>query len=220
MDPLPAKAVVLSESRLWAESLAFALTEKWGQPVVSATPAEIELAADHPATILVDFGLKADSIFESISDLRAKNRNSKIIVVGLLESAANVLRLANVGAHGYVRPTASLEDLVNVLRAVERGEFMCSSEITFALFLRLQQLSQKDAAGVLGDAGLTARETQIARLLSEDLSNKEIANSLCLSVHTVKNHVHSILTKLGARSRVAAKRRLINLPNPTKAFVT
>uniref|UniRef100_UPI0037C92ECD response regulator transcription factor n=1 Tax=Mycolicibacterium phlei TaxID=1771 RepID=UPI0037C92ECD len=48
---------------------------------------------------------------------------------------------------------------------------------------------------------LTARETQILRMVEMGLSNREIAERLCIAVHTVKNHMHSLLTKLGVSSR-------------------
>jgi DNA-binding NarL/FixJ family response regulator len=51
---------------------------------------------------------------------------------------------------------------------------------------------------------LTSREDQILRLLELGLSNQEIASQLCIAVHTVKNHVHSVLTKLEVRSRAEA----------------
>jgi DNA-binding NarL/FixJ family response regulator len=206
------KTVIVCESRLWGESLAFTLGHKLGQSVVLTTPVELDSTTVTPGMILVDFCARPENGFNLIASIGARHRDSKIIAVGLLESASNVLRLAEVGAHGYVLPTSSIEDLVDVLRAVGRGEFKCSSQITFALFLRLQELSQRSTGCALATSGLTAREIEITRLLSQDLSNKEIANSLCLSVHTVKNHVHNILKKLGAGSRVAAKKRLASLP--------
>jgi DNA-binding NarL/FixJ family response regulator len=48
---------------------------------------------------------------------------------------------------------------------------------------------------------LTAREAEILRFLQLGLSNREIAEQLCIAVHTVKNHVHSLLTKLGVNTR-------------------
>jgi DNA-binding NarL/FixJ family response regulator len=61
---------------------------------------------------------------------------------------------------------------------------------------------------------LTAREIQILRMLEAGLANQVIAEELCIAVHTVKNHVHSLLTKLGVTSRAqaAALARTI-LPN-------
>jgi DNA-binding NarL/FixJ family response regulator len=220
MGDISTKTVIVCESRLWGESLAYILSHRLGQTVDLASRTEIESTMFPPGTILVDFSAKAETGFDLVASIGARHRNSKIIAVGLSESAPNVLRLAEIGAHGYVPPTSSIEDLVDVVRAAGRGEIRCSSQITFALFLRLQQLAQKGAADTLATSGLTVREVEVTRLLSEDLSNKEIANILCLSVHTVKNHVHSILKKLGASSRVAAKRRLISLPGLGRAIAS
>lgn len=51
---------------------------------------------------------------------------------------------------------------------------------------------------------LTAREIQILRMLELGLANQEIADKLCIAVHTVKNHVHNLLTKLGVSTRAQA----------------
>jgi DNA-binding NarL/FixJ family response regulator len=51
---------------------------------------------------------------------------------------------------------------------------------------------------------LTAREVQILRLLEMGLSNRDIANQLCIALHTVKNHVHSVLGKLRVKTRAEA----------------
>jgi DNA-binding NarL/FixJ family response regulator len=69
-------------------------------------------------------------------------------------------------------------------------------------------------------AALTVRESQVAGLIAEGLSNKEIATRLCIEVATVKNHVHNILEKLGVKRRfdAVARLRLVERDGPEPAL--
>jgi DNA-binding NarL/FixJ family response regulator len=85
-----------------------------------------------------------------------------------------------------------------------RGEVRCSPRISGWL---LRELRHRPNISELGER-LTSREIQILRLISQGLSNKEIARELGISVATVKNHVHSVLEKLGVQSRSQAAARI------------
>jgi two-component system nitrate/nitrite response regulator NarL len=115
-----------------------------------------------------------------------------------------VIKMAEAGVSGYVPPTASLLEIVSVVDSVRRGEFVCRPDLTYTLFSHLSQLAWSNSLRVLEQPLLTIRERRVMKLMSQRLSNREIANSLCVSQHTIKNHVHHILQKLGARDRSIA----------------
>ena len=127
----------------------------------------------------------------------------KAIVVGVDDVGEDVIGLAEAGAAGYLRRTGTLPELVDVVERAARGEAVCSPAVAGALMVRLGARLPPPESG-----GLTARERQVARLLAEGLSNKEIAARLCIEISTVKNHVHRILAKLDARRRGEAVARL------------
>jgi DNA-binding NarL/FixJ family response regulator len=99
--------------------------------------------------------------------------------------------------------------LTAVLRAV-KGEAVCPPRIAAGLFRRVAALSSasSDQASLQSEARLTAREAEVLALIDDGLSNKQISRRLYIEVPTVKNHVHSILDKLGARSRGEAAARV------------
>jgi DNA-binding NarL/FixJ family response regulator len=97
----------------------------------------------------------------------------------------------------------SLTDLLALMCKVAAGEMSCSPAVSAILLRRLSTLaSQRQPAA--RELGLTTREAQILRMLELGRSNQDIAVQLSIAVHTVKNHVHSLLTKLRVRTRAEA----------------
>src|SRR5262249_39651193 len=85
------------------------------------------------------------------------------------------------------------------LRAVRNREFTCPPHITYALYAHLARLAGATREQRL--PVLTIRERRVLDLVAQNLTNKEIAATLCISEYTAKNHVHRILKKLGWTSR-------------------
>ncbi|MHB1131033.1 MAG: response regulator transcription factor [Chloroflexota bacterium] len=132
---------------------------------------------------------------------RALDTNPRLKVVILanpdfLESAVNLI---SVGASGCVLTSDSPESLCEALRAAYRGEMALSGDVARRL-LNLHELARRTPAGDT----LSERERELLALLADGLTNKEIAQSLYLSVRTVEAHLHSIYAKLGVRSRLEA----------------
>ena len=124
----------------------------------------------------------------------------KVVVLGIAEERETVLTLATEGIHGYLDKDAPLDDLVTTIQRARRNELACSPAIAGTLLQQVSLLSARKPAR-LGVDELTGRERELAQLIIEGLSNKEIAARLNISVATVKSHVHHILDKLGVHRR-------------------
>ena len=128
----------------------------------------------------------------------------RVIVLGISEQDADaIVGCAEAGAAGYHLRTESLDDLLDLISKVAAGESLCSPKVSAILLARLSALAAQRCSVQRGPA-LTAREMQILRMLELGLANRDIAAQLCIAVHTVKNHVHNVLTKLGVDSREQA----------------
>jgi DNA-binding NarL/FixJ family response regulator len=128
----------------------------------------------------------------------------KVLMLGLAESEAEILRYVEAGAAGYVLQDESVEDLLAKVRAAYQGLAHISPEIAAALMERVAELARlagkpEGETSELDD--LTQREREILTLIGQGLSNQEIAQKLVIEIGTVKNHVHSILRKLNVSSR-------------------
>jgi two-component system, NarL family, nitrate/nitrite response regulator NarL len=133
----------------------------------------------------------------------ARGGLSKIVALGMPEDDAQVLSCAQVGIAGYVTRDGSVEDVVAAIKAAARGEVHCSPKVAGSLFRRIAAMSM-DRSLRSGNGALTARETQILKLIQEGMSNKMISRTLGIELATVKNHVHSVLVKLGIHRRAEA----------------
>ena len=97
-----------------------------------------------------------------------------------------------------------LDDLLVLIRRVAAGESLCIARESPQFCSAGCRHSLRSDNRRRMKLVLTAREAQILRMLEMGLSNRDIAARLCIAVHTVKNHVHSVLTKLGVNSRAEA----------------
>lgn len=135
----------------------------------------------------------------------------RVVVLGVSDET-EVIRCAEAGVTGYLSAETSARDLADGLHTLQHGSFLCPAATAEILLRKLSAPPQEKAQA--GDAHLTARETDILKLVDRGLSNKEIASQLCICLPTVKNHVHHILEKLGVARRSAAAARVRNAPEP------
>jgi DNA-binding NarL/FixJ family response regulator len=130
-----------------------------------------------------------------------------VIALGVSEDdEAAIVSCAEAGIAGYHLRTESLDELFELIRRVSNGETSCSPKVSAILLRRLSALATERQTAAQ-ELVLTGREAQILRMLELGLSNRAIADELCIAVHTVKNHVHSVLTKLGVSTRAEAAAR-------------
>lgn len=200
------RVLVVSEIRLHRDGLTSALTTERDIEVVGAADSLADALGaidERPADIvLLDLSPTEDNLGELASAVRASPR-ARFVVLGAVESEAEVVAWAEAGVSGIVERGGSLEELRGVLDTVMRGELRCSPRVAAALLHRVHAVAlERSGSDAIGR--LTARELEILDLISEGLTNKEIARTMAIRLPTVKNHVHNIFEKLGVHTRAAA----------------
>jgi len=138
---------------------------------------------------------------DCLSSARHFNRRFpgvRLLALGVEDVDEQLDGCAGVGICGYTSPLASGNELIAIIETIGRGVAPCSPGIAAALLRRAANVA---ANYPLTPIGLTHREVQVVRCLQEGLANKAIARRLGIRVPTVKNHVHNVLVKLGARRR-------------------
>jgi DNA-binding NarL/FixJ family response regulator len=196
---------VLAASRYRAEALALSISAYSEHDACPLTPAESSVLACY-SKIIIELDANMDSGLRLVRDIATRHPEATLLVLGSVQSDEDIVRLADAGADGYIPEDASFQDMLSIIRSACQGEFACTPPVTYALFSRLAEVARSQEACVLLDSGITSRERQVWTLLMQDLSNKEIANQLCISQNTVKNHVHSLLRKLALSGQSVAGR--------------
>lgn len=166
----------------------------WDMPSLLAA-----LGKAAPGIVLINMGTRNNMTL--LRQVRYTCPQARLIVVGISdEDEAEIVACAEAGVAAYHLRAESLHDLLTLMTRVADGESLCSPKVSAILLRRLSTLAsqrQPEAKELV----LTAREIQILRLLESGLSNQEVANRLFIALPTVKNHVHSVLRKLGVTTR-------------------
>jgi DNA-binding NarL/FixJ family response regulator len=196
---------VLAANRYRAEGLALSISAHSEYDACPLTRAESSVLACC-SKILLELDVNMECVLKLVRDTTAQYPDAPVLVLGFVESEDGVVRLAEAGASGYIPADASFQEMLSIIQSARQGEFACAPHVTYALFSRLAELARNRQADCLLDSGITTREQQVLELLMQDLSNKEIANRLCVSQNTIKNHVHNLLRKLGVSGRSVAVR--------------
>ena len=152
-----------------------------------------------PDVILMDLVMPHGDGIEAIAEIKRHSPDLQVIVLTTFGDEARVRAAMEAGANGYLLKDADGAALLQAVHAVQRGDMPIHPRVTQYL---VTNFAKRDDAN--GNKSLTEREKQILRLVSQGLSNKAIAQSLCLSAGTVKVHVSNILEKLGVSNRTEA----------------
>lgn len=204
------KVIIVDDHELFRRGL-IGLLEERGIQVVGET----DLAADAiplatgmgPGVVLMDLTLPGMSGIEATQRLTAVAPLARVLVLTAASDGRHVVNALMAGACGYLLKDSPIDQIVEGIRAAERGESLISPQIASHLVRRLREPSEFEPG--LSPTELTSRELQVLELLARGVDNTEIARSLFLSQHTVKNHVSSILLKLQVQNRIQAAVRAV-----------
>jgi two-component system, NarL family, nitrate/nitrite response regulator NarL len=201
------RVLLVTEVRLHRELLAGALAEHDGLELAGSAPGDVAATAAmfEPSVVVVNTATVPPA--DELHSLALALPDAKIVVLGVPTDDDAIVRILEAGAAGYVTVEQSLPDLIAAVEAAAAGELQCPPRLAAALARRVNALADGGARDVNGN-GLTPRQRQIATLIAEGLSNKQIARSLSIEHATVKNHVHTILSKLGVSRRDQVAGRL------------
>jgi DNA-binding NarL/FixJ family response regulator len=205
--------VVLTPVRLLGDALAACFINRPKMRTIAAVN-DLARLRDALATTEVDVVLVDVTHGVELFDVRpiaAQWPDVPLVAVGLHEQRQEVIRCGRAGFAGYVARDASIDELCNSLSEIVAGRLACPPEISGGLLRALFHTESGSEEPDLSLA-LTRREAEVLELLGRGFSNKEIANELCLSVATVKHHVHHVLEKMQLQSRAQAMRRVRDAP--------
>ncbi len=160
-----------------------------------------------PELVLMDLRMPKMDGFEATREIKRELPSTIVLVLTAFEETDYLLEALKAGASGYVLKYMSPQQIVGAIRRVLEGECPLNQEVAMQLLTRLiEEMEQKKRPSPKPSlsAPLSPREVEVLELLVRGQRNQQIAGDLSISMSTVKNHVHSIIGKLGVSDRVQA----------------
>jgi DNA-binding NarL/FixJ family response regulator len=200
------RLLLVDDHQMFREMLSHMLSTQKDLEVVGAagTIAEAvdEIERTHPNVVTIDVMMPDGSGIELAQSLKAKYPDLTIIFLTACRSEETIIQAMRAGVAGYVTKNSSSTHLLDAIKAVCSGEYVFYPAMSVSI---LQQFATALRSSEVSDANysgrLSKRETEIASLISQGLTYREIAEATCVSINTVKTHVRRIYERLGISSR-------------------
>jgi DNA-binding NarL/FixJ family response regulator len=202
------RLILVDDQALVLAGLQRILREKDGFEVVAAcadgAAAIAATAAHHPDVVVMDVRMKGMDGVQATAAIRAQDDAPPVLILTTFDDDEVLSGALRAGASGFVLKDASAEDLMRAVRAVAAGDGWLDPTVTGRVLAayRTPATATLPANGIAEE--LTARETDVLRLIGRGATNAEIADSLYVSEGTVKTHIGHVFAKLGLRDRAAA----------------
>jgi len=159
-----------------------------------------------PDVVLMDLRMPVMDGVEATRRISQLRKNTRVIVLTTFDDDETVFEGLRAGAVGYLLKDVSSEKLVEAIKTAYAGEYFLVPSITAKVVSEFSKISRpaKKIDNEFMAEPLSPREIEILKIVATGASNREIADKLFISEGTVKNHLSSILNKLGVRDRMQA----------------
>ena len=200
--------LVVEDNRLLREGLTSMINEQNDLKVAASfgdcTKAKQYIQNNQPTILLLDLGLRNQNSLQLVKELKKDFQKIKIIVMDLVPLQEDLLVFVQAGVSGFILKEATVEDFLKTIRSVASGNNILPPNLAESLFSQIVEkaVSESNYSKINSSVRMTKRERQVIELVSDGLTNKEIAQNLHLSTYTVKSHIHNILEKLALHTRV------------------
>jgi DNA-binding NarL/FixJ family response regulator len=215
-EDMKIKVLVVDDHQMFAQAMVMHLESENDIEVVgiatSGEQGEKVAHENHPDVVLMDYELPDIDGARAAEAIKRDHPETKIIMLTGFAEDDILVAAIEAGCSGYVTKHNAVEEVVSAVRAAAAGEALISPSMLARLLPKLRRGYQ----GLGSD--VTPRELEVLRMLAEGLSNRAIAEKMSISLHTVRNYVQSLLTKLQAHSKLeavatAVKEGLIRYPS-------
>jgi two-component system nitrate/nitrite response regulator NarL len=202
------RILLIEDNRLLREGIAAMLNGQSDLEVVARSEDgnavnELKSMKKPPDVILLDLGLEKANSLKLMTVLREEVPEARIIAMDIFPEQLDIVEFVKAGGSGFILKNAPANDYIKTIRAVVAGAKVLPPALTNSLFTQIIESALKTGNGIPNSSiQLTNREREIVALISEGLSNKDIAERLHIATYTVKSHIHNILEKLALNTRL------------------
>jgi DNA-binding NarL/FixJ family response regulator len=203
--------MVVDDHPMWREAVARDLGSAGFEVAASVGDGEqaVRVAgAVRPDVVVLDLQMPGISGVDAIHGLLTAYPEARVLVLSASGEQQDVLEAIKAGAVGYLLKSAGRDEFLDAVRRTAAGEAVFTAGLAALVLGEYRRLAATPSAG--GAPELTARETEILRMVATGQSYRQIAQRLVLSHRTVQNHVQNTLNKLHLHNRVELVRYAID----------
>ena len=204
----PVKILLVDDQVLFRRGLRALLDDEGDMKVVGEESDGLEalqcVRATEPDVVLMDIHMPICNGVEATRLIKDERPETKVVMLTVSDEDDDLFEAIKSGAEGYLLKDLRPEELFDLIRGVLRGETPISPAVAGKLLSEFRHRPRPDLSQPAAGWDLTAREIQVLQLVTEGMSNAEIAARLYIVEGTVKNHLHSILEKLHLENRLQA----------------
>lgn len=210
MPSTPLRLLIVDDHNLFRQGLARILADYEQLHVVgqgaNGQDALALVEQLQPDVVLMDVNMPVLSGPDAVRELRVQHPGLPVVMLTVSERDEDLFDAIRAGARGYLLKNVGAAELIDALQRVHAGEAILAPPMAVRLLEEFRTLAEQAPREPTTTPveGLSERELDVLRLVAQGLSNREIADALGLSEHTVKTHLANILDKLHLRSRAHA----------------
>ena len=200
---MPIRLLIVDDHEMIRRGIAEMVASTDVQVVGEAVNGEAAVAAARrhkPDVVLLDVRMGGKDGIDAIKRIRTAAPNVRVVMLSAFDNSTYVARAVSAGAHDYILKTATRKELLDAIGGAAKNAAPARSSV----FRRMAGAMANRDASSAADVPLTPRETQVLRHVALGLSNREIADTLEISIETVKEHVQNLLRKIALDDRTQA----------------
>lgn len=192
------KVYIADDHAMFRDGIRAMLSAESQFEIVGEGDAEDAILSDcksiKPDVVLMDISMKETDGIEVTRKLRLINPNTKILAVSMHNEPQYIKSMLDNGANGYILKSTGRNEMITAIKTVFDGATFLSNEVSQNL---LKGLNTPQAQS---NIRLTPREIEVLKMIAEEYTNQEIADTLFISTRTVDTHRRNLLEKLGLKN--------------------
>jgi len=197
------KIAIVEEQTIIRAGLHAVLTKEPQFEVVSQSINPLDMLRQSwsvpPDLVLLDLVMPKMNGVEAIEEIKKRWHNTKVLVYTCKDTVESISDAFQAGSDGYLLKNTSTDELIVAIKNILLGHYSVSSTILSKIMNRYLSSEKMLSTGHLNNI-LTTRERELLKLITEGYKNKEMADSLCISLKTVETHRTNLMKKLNAHN--------------------
>jgi DNA-binding NarL/FixJ family response regulator len=206
------RVMVVDDHPMWRDAVERDLQDAGFDVVAVAADGHQAIArfrAARPQVVVLDLQIPGPGGVEVTADELGHDPSARVLILSASGEHADVLEAVKAGATGYLVKSASRQELLEAVRRVAAGDSVFTPGLAGLVLGEFRRMNEGGVDEPQPENDLTARETEILKMVAKGMSYKHIADRLVLSHRTVQNHVQNTLRKLQMHNRVELTRYAI-----------